>query len=387
MANLGKHLVIRPKEDTNPNAWFWAVEDLSFEIPRGITLGIIGPNGAGKTTTLKLLSWITKPTAGSVHVNGRISALIELGAGFHPDLTGRENVYLNGTILGMRRHEITDKYDAIVKFAELSRFMDTPVKYFSSGMYARLGFSVAAHTNPDVLLVDEVLAVGDYAFQQRCYEQMRILQDQGTTIVLVSHNLAVIAEVCEEVIVLYQGKSVFHGEPALAVAEYADLIRRKSTKKSDLEIGRDGIGMRLMTHGAEIVEVSLIDNEKKAISTIGSGKQVKLVATVLFHEDASHPNFSCFVRDERGRTIYDQTTSWQGIVTPSYKQGDSATITFVLDMNVIEGLYNIGIDLHYHDLSCYYDRLETAASVFVHGGQGAKGIADLNCKYIFEELK
>ena len=239
------------------NDWFWAINDLDFKVMPGQTLGIIGPNGAGKTTTLKLLSRITQPTKGKIEVNGRVSALIELGAGFHPDLTGRENVFLNGTILGMTCREISARFDDIVDFANLHAFIDTPVKYYSSGMYARLGFSVAAHTNPDLLLVDEVLAVGDYSFQQQCYQRMRDLQKNGTTILLVSHNLAAINDICNEVIVLHRGTMVFQGPAVEGIAEYASLTRQNVQSKDGIKIGEDAIAQRVMTHQAKILEVKV----------------------------------------------------------------------------------------------------------------------------------
>ena len=183
----------------------WALRDVSFNIEPGSALGLVGPNGSGKTTSLKLLSRITFPTSGRVHINGRISALIELGAGFHPDLTGRENVYLNGTILGMKKEEIDKRFDQIVDFSGIERFIDTPVKRYSSGMYVRLGFSVAAHVEPDVLLVDEVLAVGDAQFRQKCARRIEELQQIGTTIVFVAHNLYLVRSVCDQAVFLLKG--------------------------------------------------------------------------------------------------------------------------------------------------------------------------------------
>src|SRR6266498_3026713 len=168
---------------------FWALKDVSFQVTRGETLGIIGPNGAGKSTILKLLSKITVPTSGEIMINGLLSALIEVGSGFHPELTGLENIYLSGSILGMRRREITDKLDSIIDFAGVREFIDTPVKRYSSGMYVRLGFSIAAHLHSDVLLLDEVLAVGDAAFQTKCLKRILDLKDSGTTIVFISHDL------------------------------------------------------------------------------------------------------------------------------------------------------------------------------------------------------
>jgi lipopolysaccharide transport system ATP-binding protein len=199
---------------------FWALRDLSLAVPRGETLGIVGANGAGKSTLLKLLSGITAPTAGEIRLYGRVAALIEVGSGFHPELTGRENVYLSGSILGMRRVEITAKLENIVEFAGVRDFIDTPVKWFSSGMYVRLGFAVAAHLEPEILLVDEVLSVGDEYFQARCLSRVEELRRAGTTIIIISHDLASIERVCTRVALLERGRIVADGEPAAVIAEY-----------------------------------------------------------------------------------------------------------------------------------------------------------------------
>jgi ABC-type polysaccharide/polyol phosphate transport system ATPase subunit len=197
---------------------FWAVRDVSFEVERGEALGIIGHNGAGKSTILKLLSSITAPTSGEITINGRLSALIEVGSGFHPELTGRENVYLNGSILGMSRREISEKMESIIEFAGISQFADTPVKRFSSGMYVRLGFSIAAHLEPDILLLDEVLAVGDAAFQAKCLERIGELKREGTTIVFISHDLGAVERLCDRVLLMKSGQVVASG-PAREVID------------------------------------------------------------------------------------------------------------------------------------------------------------------------
>ena len=203
----------------------WAVRDLSFRLSPGESLGLIGPNGSGKTTALKLLSGITLPTEGRIAVQGRTSALIELGAGFHPELTGLENIYLNGAILGLKRREIAKRLDAIIDFSGLERFIDTPVKRYSSGMYVRLGFAVAAHVEPDVLLVDEVLAVGDASFRHRCIQHMQELRKGGTTVLFVSHNMHLVRSMCDSVILLMNGQIRAQGSPSDVISEYESLIQ------------------------------------------------------------------------------------------------------------------------------------------------------------------
>jgi lipopolysaccharide transport system ATP-binding protein len=198
----------------------WALRDVSFEVRRGEILGIVGRNGAGKSTLLKILSRITRPTAGQVEIYGRVGSLLEVGTGFHPDLTGRENVYLNGAVLGMRKVEIDAKFEEIVAFSELERFIETPVKRYSSGMYVRLAFSVAAHLEPEVLIMDEVLAVGDMAFQQKCLDKMNEIRRQGRTIFFVSHNLPAITRLCKRAVLLERGRLVAEGQPQDVVNRY-----------------------------------------------------------------------------------------------------------------------------------------------------------------------
>lgn len=199
---------------------FWALKDISFDIQQGDRVGVIGRNGAGKSTLLKVLSRITEPTGGRVKINGRVASLLEVGTGFHPELTGRENIFLNGAILGMKRSEIYRKFDEIVEFAEVEQFLDTPVKRYSSGMYVRLAFAVAAHLEPEVLIVDEVLAVGDAQFQKKCLGKMRDVGTEGRTVILVSHNMAAISSLCTKGVVLSKGLLEFTGSVDDSISKY-----------------------------------------------------------------------------------------------------------------------------------------------------------------------
>ncbi len=201
---------------------FWALQDVSFEINKGDVVGIIGRNGAGKSTLLKVLSRITEPTAGKIDLYGRVGSLLEVGTGFHPELTGRENVYLNGAILGMSKREIASHFDAIVEFAEVEKFLDTPVKRYSSGMYVRLAFAVAAHLNPEILIVDEVLAVGDVAFQKKCLGKMQDVASHGRTVIFVSHNMAAVRQLCRSGIVLEAGRVRYIGDISKSIEVYSD---------------------------------------------------------------------------------------------------------------------------------------------------------------------
>lgn len=209
------------------NSWakdFWALTDINFSIEKGESLGIIGKNGAGKSTLLKLIAGVTSPTKGSIRINGRVAPLIELGAGFHPELTGKENIYLNGSILGMRKTEIDEKFDDIVHFSELEEFIDQPIKHYSSGMYMRLAFSVAIAETPEILLIDEIFAVGDISFQKKCIEKMKEFKKNKVTMVIVSHSLDYIKEFCEKGLVLADGKQVYFGGLTQAVTAYQKII-------------------------------------------------------------------------------------------------------------------------------------------------------------------
>lgn len=268
---VARRLTGRPQK--REKTTFWALRDVDFSVARGEAVGIIGPNGAGKSTVLKLLAGILRADEGSVTVRGRLAALIEVGAGFHGDLTGRENIFLNGTILGMSRREIRTKLDDIVAFAGLERFLDTPVKRYSSGMYARLGFSIASHVQPDVLLVDEVLSVGDAVFRLRCLERMRRLVECGTTLVFVTHDLNQMQTICTRTIVLEGGTTTFEGEPRDAVAQYLGAMSRVYAERpTDVAAERAGdrsvelLDLRILSDGEEVVWVGPRDAVRLEIS-------------------------------------------------------------------------------------------------------------------------
>jgi ABC-type polysaccharide/polyol phosphate transport system ATPase subunit len=225
---------------------FWALRDVSFSIQPGEVVGIIGRNGAGKSTLLKILSRITEPTTGSIRLRGRVASLLEVGTGFHPDLTGRENIFLNGAILGMSRAEIRSKFDEIVAFAEIERFLDTPVKRYSSGMYVRLAFAVAAHLEPEILIVDEVLAVGDAQFQKKCLGKMQdVSRNQGRTVLFVSHNLGAIGALCSRSLILVKGQKTFFGPTAEAIASYHSMSSGSTAADGGLQLTKTDPALRV----------------------------------------------------------------------------------------------------------------------------------------------
>jgi len=360
--------------------YHWALRDVDFALQPGQSLGIIGPNGAGKTTILKLLSKVTHPTSGRVVVNGRYSSLIELGAGFHPDLTGRENVYLNGIILGMRRAEIARRFDDIVQFAGIGQYLDTPVKRYSSGMYARLGFAVAAHVDPEVLIVDEVLAVGDMAFRRKCYDRMAQMIKNGTTLVLVTHDFSAVQRVTPRCLVMYRGQIAFDGPAPDATAEYSNILRKAAQTRSDVpENGT--LSQMVMTHAAVIEGVKLLREDGTQAFTFAVGETVHVRVQLRFHEAAPAPVFACSLRQPDGQTVYDYTTGWAGVATPTFEPDSVAEVEFTLKLNLVSGTYQLGVDLAYADLSCYYDRMVRAVDFVVVGRDGARGVADLGARF------
>ena len=259
---------------------FWALKDVSFEIKKGETIGVIGRNGAGKSTLIKLLSRITEPTTGRFEVEGRVASLLEVGTGFHPELTGRENVFLNGAILGMSRAEIRKKFDEIVAFAEVEKFLDTPVKRYSSGMYMRLAFAVAAHLEPEILIVDEVLSVGDAEFQKKCLGRMQsVAQDEGRTVLFVSHNLQAIRQLCERVLLLRQGQVAFVGEPHTGINRYLNQNAEDHSATLDLS----SYPRAREPEGARLLSLRFLDDEGRPALRIASPGS--LVVEVRFRAD------------------------------------------------------------------------------------------------------
>jgi ABC-type polysaccharide/polyol phosphate transport system ATPase subunit len=376
-------------KNAKPVQYHWAVKDVSFDLHPGESLGIIGPNGAGKTTILKLLSKVTQPTSGEIIVNGRMSALIELGAGFHPDLTGRENVFLNGTILGMRRDEIHKRFDDIVDFAGIGDYLDTPVKRYSSGMYARLGFAIAAHVDPQILVVDEVLAVGDFAFQTKCYARMDELRRNGTSLIFVSHNMDAVRRVCDRGLVMYRGQPIYQGSAVEAVVAYSDAVRsaaRAAQEKKDSKIPLEGgLSQRVMTFDAEIEQVTLLNERGQPVTVVESGAEVNVALDAKINKDVQHPIFAITIRTPEGYLVYNNTTDWMKIKTPVFHAGERCRVIFKIRMPLIEGVYDLGADIASPDLRYFYDRVENAMSFAMHSHSGAKGLVDLGAQVSFEE--
>jgi ABC-type polysaccharide/polyol phosphate transport system ATPase subunit len=371
---------------SNNIEYHWAIQDVSFQLSSGEALGIIGPNGAGKTTILKILSQVTKSTSGRINIKGRLSALIELGAGFHPDLTGRENIYLNGAILGMKKDEIKRRFDNIVDFAGIGNYLDTPVKRYSSGMYARLGFSIAAHIEPDILLVDEVLAVGDYAFQQKCHAFMDSLRSNGTTIIFISHNFDVVRRVCNKGLVMYRGKNIFQGSATEAIVSYSEALRQAARESQNDIPESGGLASRVMTFDAQIEKVQIFNSNREPVNLLTSGEVYSIGVDICFNKDVYQPVFSMTIRTPDGRVIYDTTTRWMNITTPNFKAGTKCRVEFKVNVPLLAGEYELGVDVASYDFAHYYDKMEIGLVFFVQSSNESKGLVNLEAQVNFMEL-
>lgn len=274
---------------------FWALKDVSFEIKRGDRVGVIGRNGAGKSTLLKILSRITEPTTGRIEINGRVASLLEVGTGFHPELTGRENIFLNGAILGMSKSEIKKKFDNIVAFAEIEKFLDTPVKRYSSGMYVRLAFAVAAHLEPEILIVDEVLAVGDTVFQKKCIDKMQEISDQRRTILLVSHNFSAVKALCSKAILLRKGQLVFFGNTEETLDLYSEDARSSGREINLSDMQRKGTAQELIFERVTFLNYPVHFGDSIKF-------KIKLKSTGL-KQNFSELDFGFAMRDKNQNTI------------------------------------------------------------------------------------
>jgi len=341
---------------------FWALQDISFEVKQGEAFGIVGSNGAGKSTILKILSRIMKPTRGAMEVNGRLSALIEVAAGFHQDLTGRENIYLNGTILGMSRSEIGAKLDQIIAFSGIEEFIDTPVKRYSSGMYARLGFSVAAHVEPDVLIVDEVLSVGDYAFQNRCMERMKEVTRAGVAVLFVSHNLRSVSEFCDRCLLLERGQMAMIGPSEEVIAHYTGEWQTCRSQDDSLDV--------------RIARVTVRDREGKERGSFDAGETARIDVDIFARCTRERLSVSLYVINSDGLMVMDTSTERLGHEAFRLGAGETYRCTFEVDLNLVPGTFYVSTLIYRYDVSKEYDRWARAATLFVSGNPAVRGIAN-----------
>ena len=343
------------------NTAVWALRDISFEVEQGDVIGIIGRNGAGKSTLLKVLSRVTRPTSGRAIIRGRVGSLLEVGTGFHPELTGRENIYLNAAILGMKKGEIDRRFDEIVAFSEIGRFLDTPVKRYSSGMYVRLAFAVAAHLDPEILVVDEVLAVGDAEFQKKCLGKMENVAKTGRTVLFVSHNMAAVISLCNRCLLIDKGRLVEDGDTASIVTLYQSSIHSSIKRDSDLaKAERYGSGKATFTS----IQVQGIGPDGTSNPFLRTGQDLKVTITVEAHSEISDTNVELIIYDSTGYRLVDANSGLQGNLL-SLKPGQQACVEFHLQNLLLrQGLYLIGLWLGRDDVE-HIDWISYAASLSV----------------------
>lgn len=312
---------------------FFALDDISFTVGKGDSLGIIGHNGAGKSTMLKILAGVTNPTSGTVVMNGKIGALIELSAGFHPELTGRENIYLYGSIIGLKNEYINRKFDEIVEFSGLSRFIDTPIKRYSSGMFARLGFSVTAHLDPDILIIDEVLSVGDFNFQEKCINKMLEFKNKGVTIIFVSHNLESVKKLCRKTLLLDNGKALANDVTDKVIDEYYKLNSMKMKGRDEDEHLR-------------IADIKLFNSRGESGFSFNSGEKLFFDMRFEVLRELSEAAFSLFVRLNDGVIVFDVGSAKLNKTKYDFKKGKMVNITGELKLNLLKGLYYLGLNIY-----------------------------------------
>ena len=351
--------------DLQPSELFTALDHVSFDIPKGCTYGILGENGSGKSTTLKLLAGITKPSSGSLEVSGRVSALIELGAGFHPEISGRENVVINGVMLGLTRAEIARRFDEIVEFAEMKDFIDAPVKTYSSGMYARLGFAVAIHVDPDILLIDEVLAVGDEAFTRKCLEKIGEFRRRGKTIVIVTHSLGLVEKMCDEALWLRKGKAVDSGDPKRVVDAYLSFVAGKENEllgqQEQIEVTRSQEPVQNQAPeekrrwgSGEIVltEVQLRDAQDRMAHVFVPGDTLRVAVTGEAKSPVEDFVFGVGIFTADGTAVYGTNTHIEEF--KSKRAAGPFAFTFeVRDLRLVEGSYLLDVAAHRKDGTPY----------------------------------
>jgi len=343
---------------------FWALKNVDLEVKHGEVLGLIGRNGAGKTTLLKILSRITRPTSGWAEIYGRVGSLLEVGTGFHPELSGRDNVFLSGAILGMKKEEIRRKFDEIVAFAEIDKFLDTQVKHYSSGMYVRLAFAVAAHLDPEILLVDEVLAVGDIAFQKKCLGKMGDVAREGRTVILVSHNMAAINTLCSRCVVMEAGTIGFDGAAEKATSRfYADTVGIRTT--SDLaSIKHMGTGKARF----KSVSVQPLDDEGLPIEVAFPGCDISIDVEIECRIDLAHANLTIIIWGVSGFRVVDTNTAQKGQFV-DMRSGEVARANFLLREVLLKpGAYLVGLYLG-RDQMEVFDYIEHATSFNVMEGE------------------
>lgn len=392
--------VDRLKESLTRGRWkthreFWALSNISFEVEAGTTTGIIGPNGSGKSTLLQIITGTLEPTHGTVWHNGRIAALLELGAGFNPEFTGIENIFMNSALMGLSKSETERLLPEITSFAEIGDFIDQPLKTYSSGMYIRLAFATAIASSPEILIVDEALSVGDAVFQHRCTHRIKEMQENGTTILFVSHDPGAIRALCSRAILLDNGQMAADGAPADVLDRYQKLImdreaayaegqlairREKSPAATANEIPETATPQFTYRHGnrdAEIVRVDLLNRERRAVKLVESGELVHVRVRAAFHEDIDDPVYGIIIRNRHGIHLYGTNSHVQGLRSGRVKRGETVETTFSFNCWLAPDLYAISIAVH-SPAAVSFDWMDGALFFRVFSDIPIEGVANLN---------
>ena len=345
---------------------FWALQDVSLDVPHGATVGVIGSNGSGKTTLLKCLTGIYTPERGQITIDGSVAALLELGAGFHTELSGRENVYLNGSILGMSKKEIDSKFDSIVDFAGLGQFIDSPVKNFSSGMVVRLGFSIATHVEPEVLLIDEILAVGDQAFQRKSTEKIEQFRRDGRTILVVSHSLGLVQQLCDTVVWLEKGTVKMVGASSDVIAAYTGNTYGNFVHEDSESKTRWGSG------DAQVTQVTLTSADEKPLESLVSGGELRVAIELNSHVRLESPVVHVRIETMTGELVW-ATSTQRGTATLRVLDGPARAVLHIPQVPLAEGTYYVSVVITDATGGTEYDHCQHWAKVHVTDGQPNDG--------------
>lgn len=396
--------VDRLKESLTRGRWkthreFWALHDISFAVEPGTTTGIIGPNGSGKSTLLQIITGTLEPTHGTVWHEGRIAALLELGAGFNPEFTGMENIFMNSSLMGISRAETVQLLPQIESFAEIGEFIHQPLKTYSSGMYIRLAFATAIASAPQILIIDEALSVGDAVFQHRCTRRIKEMQEAGTTILFVSHDPGAVRALCSRAILLNGGRMEADGPPAAVLDRYQKLIMAQEAAYAEAQlalvqerppvtVATDNSVTPQFTyrHGngsAEILRVDLLDASRRPVSTVESGQLVHLRVRVTFHEDVDDPVYGFVIRNRHGINLYGTNTAVQGLHPGLIRRGEQVETTFTFNSWLAPDLYSVSIAVHSPN-SVSFDWMDGALFFRVFSDVPIEGVANLDAKAITE---
>jgi len=367
---------------------FYALQDISLRVGRGETLGVIGRNGSGKSTLLKIIAGILTPTAGEVNVRGRVAALLELGAGFNPLMTGMENIYFSGTIMGYSRREIDKKLDEMVDFAGIGDYLDQPVRTYSSGMFVRLAFAVAISVDPDILLVDEALAVGDMNFQARCFRKLAGFRESGKTVIFVTHALDTLIRYCDRAIVLEKGRLATEAEPKKAVDAYKQIMAGCVSSDADVPGQADADILSYGNQKAQIVDCGLSDEAGRPARLLENGKPFTIRMKVKFQEDIANPIFAFTIKDLKGLEITGTNTEFKKLSPRSFRKGEAVEVKFDQVLNMQSGKYALSLGCVGRDESglAVYHRLYDAVLFEVSSSMPMVGLYDLENKITLNRI-